>query len=44
MDKLTGCGWARPMVDAGASPAEFEGRWQVELARYEERRTPYLLY
>ena len=44
IDKLTGCGWVRPMVDAGASPAEFEARWQDELGRYEERRAPYLLY
>jgi uncharacterized protein YbbC (DUF1343 family) len=44
IDLLTGSGWVRPMVDAGATPAEFEARWAAELARYEERRTPYLLY
>lgn len=44
IDKLAGSGWVRPMVDAGASPVEFEARWQAELARYEERRAPYLLY
>jgi uncharacterized protein YbbC (DUF1343 family) len=44
IDKLTGTGWVRSMVDAGAPPAEFEARWQAQLARYEERRAPYLLY
>jgi uncharacterized protein YbbC (DUF1343 family) len=44
IDKLTGTGWVRPMVDAGAPPAEYEARWQADLARYEERRAPHLLY
>jgi uncharacterized protein YbbC (DUF1343 family) len=44
IDKLTASGWVRPMIDAGASPAEFEARWQAELAGYEQRRAPYLLY
>ncbi|WP_019813788.1 exo-beta-N-acetylmuramidase NamZ family protein [Saccharomonospora saliphila] len=44
IDKLTGSDRFRTMVDAGASPDEIVGSWRAELAGFERRREPYLLY
>jgi uncharacterized protein YbbC (DUF1343 family) len=32
------------MIDAGADVAEVVGAWSDELAAFERRRRPYLLY
>lgn len=44
IDKLSGSERLRTMIDAGASPADVVGAWQAELAAFEARRRPYLLY
>jgi uncharacterized protein YbbC (DUF1343 family) len=44
VDKLTGSTRLREMVDAGASADEVVGAWRSELAAFERRRRPYLLY
>ncbi|BCY08531.1 hypothetical protein L3i22_036190 [Actinoplanes sp. L3-i22] len=44
IDLLTGSARLRTMVDAGASAAEVVGAWSAELAAFEQRRRPYLLY
>jgi len=44
IDKLTGSTRLRMMVDAGADVAEVVGAWSAELAQFDRRRRPYLLY
>ncbi len=44
VDKLTGSTRLREMVDAGADADEVVGAWRAELAAFERRRAPYLLY
>ncbi|MGJ7441156.1 exo-beta-N-acetylmuramidase NamZ family protein [Aquipuribacter sp. MA13-6] len=44
VDKLSGSTRLREMVDAGASVAEVEAAWADELAGFERRRGPHLLY
>ena len=44
IDKLSGSERLRTMIDAGASPDDIVGAWQEELAAFEARRRPYLLY
>jgi uncharacterized protein YbbC (DUF1343 family) len=44
IDKLTGSTRLRTMVDAGASVDEVVGAWSAELAAFDARRRPYLLY
>jgi uncharacterized protein YbbC (DUF1343 family) len=44
IDKLTGSTRLRTMIDAGADVAEVVGAWSDELAAFERRRRPYLLY
>ncbi|WP_199431590.1 exo-beta-N-acetylmuramidase NamZ family protein [Qaidamihabitans albus] len=44
IDKLTGSGRFRTMVDAGAGTDEIVGSWQDELTEFTRSRRPYLLY
>ncbi|RZU53744.1 uncharacterized protein YbbC (DUF1343 family) [Krasilnikovia cinnamomea] len=44
IDKLTGSDRLRAMVDAGAGADEAVAAWGAELAAFEARRRPYLLY
>ncbi|MBT9274674.1 DUF1343 domain-containing protein [Phycicoccus sp. MAQZ13P-2] len=44
VDKLTGSPRLREMVDAGASADAVVAAWRSELAAFERRRRPYLLY
>jgi uncharacterized protein YbbC (DUF1343 family) len=44
IDLLTGSTRLRTMIDAGASADEIVGAWRGELAVFETRRKPYLLY
>ncbi|HEY9292997.1 MAG TPA: hypothetical protein VIP98_17100 [Microlunatus sp.] len=44
MDKLTGSARFRTQLEAGASADEIVAGWQAELAAFERRRRPYLLY
>ncbi|GIJ43549.1 hypothetical protein Val02_04350 [Virgisporangium aliadipatigenens] len=44
IDLLTGSPRMRTMVDAGAPTDEVVGAWRDELAAFEARRRPYLLY
>jgi hypothetical protein len=44
IDLLTGSARMRTMIDAGAPAAEVVGAWRSELAAFEARRRPYLLY
>ncbi|MGN9775595.1 exo-beta-N-acetylmuramidase NamZ family protein [Micromonospora sp. H33] len=44
VDKLTGSPRLRTMVDAGAEVDDVVGAWADELAEFDRRRTPYLLY
>ncbi|MBM6402547.1 exo-beta-N-acetylmuramidase NamZ family protein [Phycicoccus sonneratiae] len=44
VDKLTGSPRLREMVDAGAPADEVVGAWREELAAFDRRRKPYLLY
>ncbi|RDG34830.1 exo-beta-N-acetylmuramidase NamZ family protein [Streptomyces corynorhini] len=44
IDKLTGSGSVRTMIDAGADTDEIAGAWQDELAAFRAVRRPYLLY
>jgi uncharacterized protein YbbC (DUF1343 family) len=44
IDLLTGSARLRTMVDAGAPTAEVVGAWHDELAEFDARRRPYLLY
>ncbi|MEU7823669.1 DUF1343 domain-containing protein [Catellatospora sp. NPDC049133] len=44
VDKLTGSSRLRTMIDAGADVDEVVGAWSQELAAFEQRRRPYLLY
>lgn len=44
VDKLTGSTRLREQVDAGASADEVVGAWREELAAFDARRQPYLVY
>jgi uncharacterized protein YbbC (DUF1343 family) len=44
IDKLSGSERLRTMIDAGASAADCVGAWRAELAAFDARRHPYLLY
>ncbi|MFC7246711.1 exo-beta-N-acetylmuramidase NamZ domain-containing protein [Catellatospora aurea] len=44
VDKLTGSSRLRTMIDAGADVDDVVGAWSAELAAFEQRRRPYLLY
>jgi uncharacterized protein YbbC (DUF1343 family) len=44
VDKLTGSTRLRTMIDAGADVDEVVGAWSAELAEFDRRRRPYLLY
>jgi uncharacterized protein YbbC (DUF1343 family) len=44
VDKLAGSARLRTMVDAGATVDEVTGAWRAEVAAFERRRRPYLLY
>jgi uncharacterized protein YbbC (DUF1343 family) len=44
IDKLSGSTRLRTMVDAGAPAVEVVGAWHDELAAFDERRRPYLIY
>lgn len=44
MDKLSGTAGLREAIEAGASAEEIRASWQADLARFKERRQPYLLY
>jgi uncharacterized protein YbbC (DUF1343 family) len=44
IDKLSGSTRLRTMVDAGASATEVVGAWRDELAAFDARRRPYLMY
>ncbi len=44
IDKLTGSTRLRTMIDAGATVDDVIGAWQQELAEFNARRRPYLLY
>jgi uncharacterized protein YbbC (DUF1343 family) len=44
IDLLTGSSRLRTMIDAGAATDEVTGAWAGELAAFETRRRPYLLY
>ncbi len=44
IDKLSGSERLRTMIDAGASTDELVGAWSGELAEFDARRRPYLLY
>jgi uncharacterized protein YbbC (DUF1343 family) len=44
LDKLTGSDRFRTQLEAGDSAAEIVAAWQPELAAFERRRRPYLLY
>ncbi|MEU3527426.1 DUF1343 domain-containing protein [Streptomyces sp. NPDC038707] len=44
IDKLTGSGRVRTMIDAGADTDEVTGAWQEELAAFRRVRKGYLLY
>ncbi|MFF4843423.1 exo-beta-N-acetylmuramidase NamZ family protein [Streptomyces collinus] len=44
IDKLTGSGRVRTMIDAGAGVDEVTGAWQTELAAFRRVREGYLLY
>jgi uncharacterized protein YbbC (DUF1343 family) len=44
IDKLSGSTRLRTMIDAGATVDEAVGAWRDELAAFEARRRPYLLY
>lgn len=43
-DRLTGSARLRTQLDAGAGAATITGAWRSELAAFERRRRPYLLY
>jgi uncharacterized protein YbbC (DUF1343 family) len=44
IDLLTGSSRFRTQLDGGASAAEITGAWKAELAAFDRRRRPYLLY
>ena len=44
IDKLTGSPRLREMIDAGADVDDVVGAWAEELAGFNRRRRPYLLY
>jgi uncharacterized protein YbbC (DUF1343 family) len=44
IDKLSGSPRLRTMIDAGADTDEVVGAWTDEVAAFEARRKPYLLY
>ncbi|SCL69097.1 Protein of unknown function [Micromonospora citrea] len=44
IDKLTGSPRLRTMIDAGADVADVVGAWADELAEFNRRREPQLLY
>lgn len=44
VDKLTGSPRLRTMIDAGADVDDVVGAWADELAAFERKRRPYLLY
>ncbi|HWD07262.1 MAG TPA: DUF1343 domain-containing protein [Amycolatopsis sp.] len=44
IDLLSGSDRLRTMIDAGAGIDEVTGAWRTELAAFERRRRPYLIY
>ncbi len=44
IDLLTGSSRFRTQFDGGASAAEIMAAWKSELAEFDRRRRPYLLY
>jgi uncharacterized protein YbbC (DUF1343 family) len=44
IDKLTGSPRLREMINAGADVDDVVGAWTDELADFDRRRRPYLLY
>jgi uncharacterized protein YbbC (DUF1343 family) len=44
IDKLSGSPRLRTMIDAGAEVDDVVGAWAEEVAAFEARREPYLLY
>ena len=44
IDLLTGSPRLRTMIDAGAPADDVVGAWRAELAAFDARRRPYLLY
>ncbi|OIJ26457.1 exo-beta-N-acetylmuramidase NamZ family protein [Nocardioides luteus] len=44
IDKLTGSTRLRTQIDAGATGDEIEAAWADELAEFDARRRPYLIY
>ena len=44
IDLLTGSSRFRTQFDGGASAAEIMAAWRTELAAFDRRRRPYLLY
>jgi uncharacterized protein YbbC (DUF1343 family) len=44
IDLLTGSSRFRTQLDGGASAVEITGAWRSELAEFDRRRRPYLLY
>jgi uncharacterized protein YbbC (DUF1343 family) len=44
LDRLVATPRLRAMLDAGRTPAEIFASWEAEVAAYEARRAPYLLY
>ncbi|MGC9668688.1 exo-beta-N-acetylmuramidase NamZ domain-containing protein [Planosporangium sp. 12N6] len=44
IDKLTGSDRLRTMIDAGAPTGDVVAAWRAELAAFEARRRPYLIY
>ncbi|MCD8309624.1 MAG: DUF1343 domain-containing protein [Prevotellaceae bacterium] len=43
-ERLIGVDYVRGMIEAGSDADEIKARWQGDVARFKERRKPYLLY
>jgi uncharacterized protein YbbC (DUF1343 family) len=44
LEKLIGVDWVRKMIEQGCKADEIKARWQPDVQKFRQQRSPYLLY